>query len=67
MLEKKTKEFFDRLEKDKGLRDRIREGLENVAKDAGFDVTEDELNAELRKLWGATKGKQIVYSEPPSF
>jgi hypothetical protein len=61
-----VKEFFDRLEEDKDLQDKIRLGLETLVKiAAGYNVTEDDLNTELRRRWecGVTKGP--TYSEPP--
>jgi hypothetical protein len=62
-----AKEFFDQLEKDEALRAKIKLGLETLVKiAASYDMTEDELTAELRKRWGATKG-YIIYSEPPGF
>jgi predicted ribosomally synthesized peptide with nif11-like leader len=67
MSKEDAKQFFERLEKDAALRRNVKQGLEKVAKDAGFDVTEDELSAELRRLWGARERQKIVYSEPPGF
>jgi hypothetical protein len=63
-----AKEFFDQLEKDKALRDKIKLGLETLAKiAAGYDITEDELTAELRKRWECRGPSKIIYSEPPGF
>jgi hypothetical protein len=63
-----AKEFFDQLEKDEALQAKIKLGLETLAKiAAGYDVTEDALNAELRKRWEGRGPSKIVYSEPPGF
>jgi hypothetical protein len=62
-----AKEFFDQLEKDEALRAKIKLGLETLVQiAASYKITEDELTAELRKRWGATKGF-TPYSEPPGF
>lgn len=66
MSQQQAEAFFDKLEKDPAMRDRIKAGLEAVAKQENFDVTQDELNAELRKRWAATKG-YMIYSEAPGF
>jgi hypothetical protein len=61
-----AKEFLDRLEKDTDLQDKIRLGLETLVKIAAdYDVTEDELNAELRRRWECSVTKGPTYSEPP--
>jgi hypothetical protein len=67
MSEAQAEKFFDQLEKDKTLQAKIKLGLETLAKIAAdYDVTEDELNEELRKRWQSVRGR-IVYSEPPGF
>lgn len=60
-----AKEFFDKLEKDPALKAKIKLGLEKLAKDAGYDATEDELNAELRRRWECSSTRGPGYSEPP--
>jgi|GraSoiStandDraft_16_1057320.scaffolds.fasta_scaffold118480_4 hypothetical protein len=70
MSEAQAEKFFDQLEKDKALQAKIKLGLETLAKIAAdYDVTEDELNEELRKRWQSVQGVQgnVVYSEPPGF
>ncbi len=64
-----AKEFFDQLEKDEQLRAKIKLGLETLAKIAAdYDVTEDELTAELQKRWESHKTRGgPIYSEPPGF
>ena len=61
-----AKQFFDRLERDNDLQIKVRQGLENIAKEARYEVTESELTEELRKRWGATL-PGITYSEPPGY
>jgi hypothetical protein len=62
-----AKRFFDELARSKELQAKIKLGLESLAKIAAdFDVTEEELTEELRKLWGA-KNPGVTYSEPPGF
>jgi hypothetical protein len=63
----KAKKFFDKLDNSTELQAKIKLGLESLAKIASdFDVTEEELTAELRRRWNAqTPG--TVYSEPPGF
>jgi len=63
----KAKKFFDKLDNSTELQAKIKLGLESLAKIASdFDVTEEELTAELRRRWNAqTPGS--VYSEPPGF
>jgi Nif11 domain len=67
MSKEQAKEFFDRLEKEKVLQATIKQGLEKLAKDAGYDATEDELTAELRKRWECQRVVGPGYSEPPGF
>ncbi len=68
MEEKKSaKDFFDELLKDDAMQKQVKQGIEKTAKDAGFVLTEDEIEVELRKRWGATKGAESCYSEPPGF
>ena len=63
----KAKKFFDKLDNSTELQAKIKLGLESLAKIASdFDVTEEELTAELRRRWNAqTPG--TGYSEPPGF
>jgi len=63
----KARKFFDKLDNSTELQAKIKLGLESLAKIASdFDVTEEELTAELRRRWNAqTPGS--VYSEPPGF
>jgi hypothetical protein len=63
----KAEEFFNRLDGDLGMQAKIKQGLEKLAKDVGYNVTEEELNAELRKRWDSQGGAETVYSEPPGF
>jgi hypothetical protein len=73
MSKQDAKDFFTKLESDGGMQTRIKPKLEEVAKKEKkldgtyFDVTEEELNEELRNRWTATTGSRIVYSEPPGF
>ena len=65
-----AKEFFDQMEKDEALRAKIKLGLESLAKiAAGYDVTEDDLTAELRRRWNGDEraSLRLPYSEPPGF
>jgi hypothetical protein len=65
-----AKQFFDQLEKDEALRAKIKLGLETLAKiAAGYDVTEDELAAELRRRWECNEkaSLRLPYSEPPGY
>ena len=66
MSKPQTEKFFDQLEKDKTLRVKIKLGLETLAKIAAdYNVTQEELSAELEKRW--QHKKKIIYSEPPGF
>jgi hypothetical protein len=65
MSKEHAKEFFDKLENDPALRLNIKKGLETLAKQNNYDVTEEELSAELRKRWEG--GGHVIYSEPPGF
>ena len=67
MSKEQAEKFFDQLEKEKGLKGAIKQGLEKLAKDAGYDATEEELAAELRKRWECRGPSKIIYSEPPGF
>lgn len=67
MSKEQAVKFFDQLEKEKGLQSMIKQGLEKLAKDAGYDATEEELAAELRKRWECRGRSNIIYSEPPGF
>jgi hypothetical protein len=68
MSKKQAVKFFDQLEKDKALRDKIKLGLETLAKiAAGYNVTEEDLTAELRKRWECQSRYFRPYSEPPGF
>jgi len=61
-----AKAFFDQLDKDKELQAKIKVGLEKLAKEAGYNATEEQLEAELRKRWQCGFGGPH-YSEPPGF
>jgi Nif11 domain len=61
----KAEEFFDQLEKDKGLQGKISQGIEKLAKEAGYNVTAEELSNELRKRWDCHRASFFFYSEPP--
>jgi predicted ribosomally synthesized peptide with nif11-like leader len=68
MSEEQAVRFFDQLEKDEALRAKIKLGLETLAKiAAGYNVTEEELTAELRKRWECQSRSFTPYSEPPGF
>ena len=67
MSKQEAEKFFDKLEKDTKLQVMIREGLEKLAKDAGYEATEDELTAELTKRWKCKLPFHPIYSEPPGF
>jgi Nif11 domain len=67
MSKQEAEKFFDKLEKEKALQSTIKQGLEKLAKDAGYDATEEELAAELRKRWKCTGVTKFIYSEPPGF
>ena len=62
-----AKEFFDELERNDKLQAKIKLGLESLVKIAAdYDVTEEELTAELRKRW-RSQVSGMLYSEPPGF
>jgi hypothetical protein len=63
----KAEEFFDQLEKDQGFQGKMTQGIEKLAKDAGYNVTAEELTSELRKRWSCKRGPVFFYSEPPGF
>jgi hypothetical protein len=66
MSKERAREFFERLQIDEELRGSMKEGLENLAKKAGFhDVTHEDLNEALRELWNASNVAGPPYSEPP--
>jgi hypothetical protein len=69
MVEKNAaKEFFDELERNDKLQAKIKLGLESLVKIAAdFDVTEEELTAELQKRWSSQIIPGVPYSEPPGF
>ena len=63
-----AKEFFDELERNDKLQAKIKLGLESLVKIAAdFDVTEEELTAELQKRWSSQLLPRLPYSEPPGF
>lgn len=67
-MKENAQKFFDDLEKDEKLRAQIRLGLESLTKIAsGYDVTEEELEVELRKRWDCKTAGGPHYSEPPRF
>ena len=63
----KAEEFFDQLEKDQGFQGKMTQGIEKLAKDAGYNLTAEELTNELRKRWSCQRGPFFFYSEPPGF
>ena len=66
MSREDAKKFFDQLDNDQQLQDKIKLGLESLAKIASdHDVTKEELSEELQDRWKA--GKNSIYSEPPGF
>lgn len=68
MSQKAAEEFFEKLKTDEKLKTNIKQGLEVLAKLAGFDATEEELTEELAKQWKC--GPKLFhppYSEPPGF
>jgi hypothetical protein len=66
MSREDAKKFFDQLDNDQQLQDKIKLGLESLTKIASnHDVTKEELSQELQERWKA--GKQSIYSEPPGF
>jgi FKBP-type peptidyl-prolyl cis-trans isomerase (trigger factor) len=67
MSKQEAEKFFDKLEKETKLRSTIKQGLEKLAKDAGYDATEEELTAELAKRWKCKPPLHPPYSEPPGF
>lgn len=67
MSKQEAEKFFDNLEKDAKLQVTIRRGPEKLAKNAGYEATEDELTAELTKHWKCKFPAHPPYSEPPGF
>ncbi len=68
MSKEQAKEFFDQLWKDQAMQVKIKDGLEKLAKECHFDVTEEELTQELRRRWECkARGGGHGYSEPPGF
>jgi lambda repressor-like predicted transcriptional regulator len=66
MSREDAKKFFDQLDNDQQLQDKIKLGLESLTKIASnHDVTKEELSQELQDRW--KKGENIIYSEPPGF
>jgi uncharacterized protein YihD (DUF1040 family) len=65
MSKEQAEKFFDQLQKEKILQSTIKQGLEKLAKDAGYDATEEELTAELVKRWECKVFPEVPYSEPP--
>lgn len=66
MSKERAKEFLEKLQKDEALRRQVKKGLEDVAKKAGYDVTQQELREVLCELWEA-ECEKFFYSEPPGF
>jgi hypothetical protein len=62
-----AEEFFNQLESDEEMQRKIRRGIEDLAKDVGYELTEEELTAELRKRWENQGALGLFYSEPPGF
>lgn len=68
MSKEDAKKFFDRLTQDKAMQVKVKDGLEKLAEECHFDVTEEELSEELQRRWECTGVREgIVYSEPPGF
>jgi len=72
MSKEDAKKFFEKLRSDKSMQVKIKEGLEKLAKDSGFEATEEELTEELKRRWSCKKTpsrypEAVVYSEPPGF
>jgi FKBP-type peptidyl-prolyl cis-trans isomerase (trigger factor) len=67
MSEKAAKEFFEKMEESPDMQAKIKLGLEKLAKDLGYDATEDELTAELQKRWECQGHHGPGYSEPPGY
>jgi hypothetical protein len=65
--EGRAEEFFNQLQSDEEMQRKIRQGLENLAKEVGYELSEEELSAELRKRWANQGAVGLVYSEPPGF
>lgn len=63
----RAEEFFNQLEGDLEMQAKIKQGIEKLAKEVGYVVSEEELTAELRKRWNCHGGTPMVYSEPPGF
>ena len=67
---KTAKDFFDELQRSEELQGKIKLGLESLVKIAAglnFDVTQEDLEIELRNRWQASAPGGIHYSEPPGF
>jgi hypothetical protein len=67
MSKQEAKKFFDKLEKETKMQSTIKQSLEKLAKDAGYDATEEELAAELAERWKCKHPLHPPYSEPPGF
>jgi hypothetical protein len=66
-LKGNAEEFFNELQRSKELQAKIKEGIEKLARDNGYNVNEEQLTAELRKRWQCHGREQFFYSEPPGF
>ena len=64
--EGKAGEFLDQLQNDVNMQEKIKNGIEKLARDNGYDLTEEDLEKELRKRWQCGLGGGH-YSEPPGF
>jgi len=63
-----AEKFFNELMRNEELQASIKQGIEKLAKDAGYVTTEEALTDELRKRWQCTmSGGPHGYSEPPGF
>jgi len=70
MSAQNAKAFFDKLDNgDANLKASVKQKLEDIAKDAKYPATLQELSDELKKRWQASpsSNSKVVYSEPPGF
>lgn len=69
MSKQDVKRFYDELQKNEDLRKKVKKGLEDLAKECGYEVTQEELDEELKIRWGANVKlvRGDMYSEPPGF
>lgn len=68
MSKKDAKEFFNQLDTNTTLQNAVKQQLETIAQNAGYDANEKELTDELASRWQADPHNvKIAYSEPPGF